>query len=1013
MRRSLLPVALALLQGCFFSVPTAASDLECAPGEAENNVTETCDPCPAGRYSNNETAGWPTECAVCPAGTNSVQQAAPSIAVCELCAIGKISSDDGSFCKDCAAGQHTVNKTACVACEPGRYAPTPQNDACIPCRAGDHTNAASNATACSSCASGKFSNGALNVACAPCPAGTSSATGSDACTDCAPGRSSGPSPEGAARCSDCAAGKAAAEGRASTCADCEPGRYQSATRMPSCEACRAGTYSPGRGAVSCLLCDATLDSEDGAAACALAAPRRFLDPDAFYADDEEDEDEDGNTDGSGGDGGEGTVGEALSEDGEEESGSSTGTSNNNSSAAADGSAMETMTMSCPEGAECAGGLAMPRPKAGYWVDRSAFRFAGDVYACPRETCLGAAATSVVDDDGITSSSANDNASSSSSSSSCWIEPTTYGDAASSSFSSPSSSSSSFSSSSSSSSSSSPSDSGSLLRCDADALQCKPGARGVLCGACIDGYTFNSALSECAACGDAASVGPVVGAGLVLLLASLGVGIFFLASKEKDDAAEDEDDENEGDDERHGKMKGTKKKKKKKLKRGSGLRGCVGRCAVCAAGWLLALPPVRLLRHMDSGMVKVTFSTMQILSTVSWNLSLRFPAPFSSMLFVLGFLKLDFLSLDCATGRNSFYNRVLVTSVAPLVIAAAIVLVFLARRFSHALRCCSSSSSFSLRAAPRPSFHFQSTVGAAKCVAEDPPYIRRADEDEFVDVTASFAAETAQKKQNAATTISSSSSSNSSNNNYDHRRNGASSAADDSAATARITSQHAWALLLLTYLVLPPVSMVLFQALDCDELRHDGSLFLRADSSVDCAAPSYERFRAVVALLVAVYQSLPLCWLVLLRRVRRRLDPPGWDRSRTVEDVQEQRAGDPALALTAFLWGDYVPHRWYYECIEVGGWAGGWVGGCSRSPFFWCFLVGAFSDAAAFLPLFVFSFFRCTAGSFTWEWCLSWGRVRSGRPSAASCPSSSPFTRARRHPSCEAPPTSFSLSPSTR
>ena len=43
-------------------------------------------------------------------------------------------------------------------------------------------------------------------------------------------------------------------------------------------------------------------------------------------------------------------------------------------------------------------------------------------------------------------------------------------------------------------------------------------------------------------------------------------------------------------------------------------------------------------------LKVVWATYQITSTISWNLSVTFPQPFSSFLSLLSFLQLDFLSL---------------------------------------------------------------------------------------------------------------------------------------------------------------------------------------------------------------------------------------------------------------------------------------------------------------------------------------------------------------------------------
>jgi hypothetical protein len=136
--------------------------------------------------------------------------------------------------------------------------------------------------------------------------------------------------------------------------------------------------------------------------------------------------------------------------------------------------------------------------------------------------------------------------------------------------------------------------------------------------------------------------------------------------------------------------------------------------------------------------------------------------------------------------------------------------------------------------------------------------------------------------------------------------------------AKVASEHALAFLLLSYLVLPTCSMIQFQGLDCKTLQNPDSLsFLRADSSVDCASLSYFRFRAVNLIFVAVYQSIPLLWFVLLFMQRRKLNPPCSGILGDFETaVIEARKDSPDLEHLNFLFGDYRPSRWYYEVLEM-------------------------------------------------------------------------------------------------
>jgi hypothetical protein len=88
----------------------------------------------------------------------------------------------------------------------------------------------------------------------------------------------------------------------------------------------------------------------------------------------------------------------------------------------------------------------------------------------------------------------------------------------------------------------------------------------------------------------------------------------------------------------------------------------------------------------------------------------------------------------------------------------------------------------------------------------------------------------------------------------------------------LAAQHISAALLVSYLVLPPVAMKHFQALDCIPFNHDGSSYLRVDTAIDCDSSSYQAFRTAVLLFLVLYQSVPVLWFVMLHKQRKRLNP---------------------------------------------------------------------------------------------------------------------------------------------
>ena len=63
---------------------------------------------------------------------------------------------------------------------------------------------------------------------------------------------------------------------------------------------------------------------------------------------------------------------------------------------------------------------------------------------------------------------------------------------------------------------------------------------------------------------------------------------------------------------------------------------------------------------------------------------------------------------------------------------------------------------------------------------------------------------------------------------------------------KIVAQHLNATLLITYLVLPPVSMSQFQALNCFTMEHDGKSYLRVDSGISCDTEDYKAFQGLTS-----------------------------------------------------------------------------------------------------------------------------------------------------------------------
>mmetsp|Transcript_39830 Transcript_39830/g.51340 ORF Transcript_39830/g.51340 Transcript_39830/m.51340 type:complete len:288 (-) Transcript_39830:384-1247(-) len=129
----------------------------------------------------------------------------------------------------------------------------------------------------------------------------------------------------------------------------------------------------------------------------------------------------------------------------------------------------------------------------------------------------------------------------------------------------------------------------------------------------------------------------------------------------------------------------------------------------------------------------------------------------------------------------------------------------------------------------------------------------------------------------------------------------------------IINLHAWLLLLLSYLVLPPVTMKQLQGLDCIPFKHNGSSYLRVDTSVDCNSDAYLVFKIIDILCFTIYQFIPVIWMLLLYRQRSTLHVPSGTEA---ELALNERDSNPALAHLLFLFKDYKGDKWWFEVAEM-------------------------------------------------------------------------------------------------
>lgn len=93
------------------------------------------------------------------------------------------------------------------------------------------------------------------------------------------------------------------------------------------------------------------------------------------------------------------------------------------------------------------------------------------------------------------------------------------------------------------------------------------------------------------------------------------------------------------------------------------------------GLVAVLRRCDVIQHMDRGMLKVLWATAQILSLISPNLAVEFPEPFDSFLETLSMSAGDMVGVSCLLNTESFVDKVIVLSLAPLLFWFLDLLVF--------------------------------------------------------------------------------------------------------------------------------------------------------------------------------------------------------------------------------------------------------------------------------------------------------------------------------------------------
>jgi hypothetical protein len=81
----------------------------------------------------------------------------------------------------------------------------------------------------------------------------------------------------------------------------------------------------------------------------------------------------------------------------------------------------------------------------------------------------------------------------------------------------------------------------------------------------------------------------------------------------------------------------------------------------------------MLYRLDSGSIKIIFSTYQIIQSITVTLDVEFPPLFSSLLSFMSFISFDVSSLACSNWGD-VYSTVLIATAGPLVVALLMLFV---------------------------------------------------------------------------------------------------------------------------------------------------------------------------------------------------------------------------------------------------------------------------------------------------------------------------------------------------
>merc|ERR1711871_464519 len=133
------------------------------------------------------------------------------------------------------------------------------------------------------------------------------------------------------------------------------------------------------------------------------------------------------------------------------------------------------------------------------------------------------------------------------------------------------------------------------------------------------------------------------------------------------------------------------------------------------------------------------------------------------------------------------------------------------------------------------------------------------------------------------------------------------------AAQRVAGWGVSAMLTISFLVYPSVSVALFRYFKCVPVGGGKSDVLLADMNIECESAEYLGFIAYVVVMIGIYPiGIPATYFLLLLLKRKDIMERE-DENLDAVDFQERMK---RIAPLSFLWSSYEPKFWWWEVLEM-------------------------------------------------------------------------------------------------